>query len=353
MPRPGQATELHERYGLVTKYLDLSPAQARSLRGTQQLWRKMLASPAALAVMSRAYGILRSVQPDIVHVNDDQAILLWGPLAHAFGIPVVWHVRRVTGSCLDVIRVRLADAAVYTSQATTGRVHHYRNPPKVEAVIYNGFDFSELRPLKRAERAKIRAEIGVPDSSPLVGFVASLTEIKRPEDFVAAGLQILHDVPLAHFAIVGGDYSRDRYTEELTRRVEAAGAKKRFHFLGYRADASKILGAFDVFVLTSEEEGFGRVVVEAMARGVPVVASDVGGVAEIINAPGLNGLLVPPGDVGGFSQAVVHLLQKPHLRRSMSQEARRSVQSRFDIALIVRQMQAGVYDRLLEQPGTR
>ena len=145
-----------------------------------------------------------------------------------------------------------------------------------------------------------------PDDAPVVGTVGRLSAQKDPETFLRVARQVLDEVPDACFVIVGDGPLRDA-TERLAARL---GLGDRLHLLGIRRDVPEVLRALDVFVLTSRWEGLPRVVLEAMASVVPVVASSVDGTAEVVQ-DGVNGLLVGAGDVGGFAAATVKLLQQP------------------------------------------
>jgi glycosyltransferase involved in cell wall biosynthesis len=120
-------------------------------------------------------------------------------------------------------------------------------------------------------------------------------------------------------------------------------------FTGVRADVPKILAALDLFVLPSLWEGMPNAVLEAMAAGLPVVATAVGGTPEVV-MDGVTGLLVPPQDPSALAQAIERLLRDPDLRRTMGRAGRRRVEQHFDVRETVRQVE-DLYETLLREKG--
>jgi glycosyltransferase involved in cell wall biosynthesis len=162
---------------------------------------------------------------------------------------------------------------------------------------------------------------------------------------------ILRQLPSAHFVIAGAAiYQAHReYEGELKRLVKASGLEDRVHFLGYRQDVPGLLATFDAFVLPSRSEGFGRAVAEAQAVGCPVVASDVGGVSEIVS-DGETGLLVQPNEPESLARAVVRLAKDQLLRDRLIEEARRSVRRRFGLDRQVKLLESAVMSVIEGRP---
>ncbi len=174
-------------------------------------------------------------------------------------------------------------------------------------TIYNGVELPESA--APADRDGVRRELGVSPNTPLVGMVARIDlKQKRYEDFLAAARQVSVAVPDAHFLIVGDGEETQRAV--LTRIVRETGLDDRVLFLGYRHDAGRIVGALDVFVLATANEGFPFVTLEAMALGTPVVATDLAQLREQI-VDGQSGYLVPPGDTNRLAERMLTLLRDP------------------------------------------
>ncbi|HLM58577.1 MAG TPA: glycosyltransferase family 4 protein [Pyrinomonadaceae bacterium] len=194
-------------------------------------------------------------------------------------------------------------------------------------VVHNGVDVRRFAP----------ARLAGPRGGPLrVGIVGELSPVKGQEDFVRAAALISKEFAgEVEFVVVGEDATR---TGERRARVESLvselGLKGRVRMEGHRDDVSQILPTFDVFVSASRSEAFGVAMVEAMAAGVPVVATATEGALEIIEE-GVTGLTVPPGDVASLASAVRSLLEDARLRASLAAEGARAARERFSIERMV------------------
>ena len=151
----------------------------------------------------------------------------------------------------------------------------------------------------------------------MVGSVTRLSPQKAPLDFVAAAAQVAARRPDVHFVVVGDGPLR----AEVEAQVAAAGLAGRFHLTGLRRDVPDLLHSFDVFVLTSLWEGLPRVLIQAMAAGLAVVATAVDGNAEAVE-DGVNGFLTPPGDPQALAAALLRLLGDPALAGQMGAAGR-------------------------------
>jgi glycosyltransferase involved in cell wall biosynthesis len=213
----------------------------------------------------------------------------------------------------------------------------FLSTPPVE-TLYHGVDLERLDAEPAA--ADVREEIGIPPDAPLVGTVGNFTPKKAHADLVEALPMIRHDVPDARLVLVGlGPLEAD-----LRQRVRRLGLDDAVVFAGFRTDAPRLAAAFDVFVLPSRFEGLSIALLEAMALGRAVVATRVGGNAEVIEDR-TSGVLVPAGDRRSLAGAVTGLLQDDALREKLGREARRRA-ARFDIGVAAARMEE-VYGRLL------
>ena len=182
---------------------------------------------------------------------------------------------------------------------------------------------------------------------PLVGVVARLQPEKGVADFLRAAARVSPSFREAQFVIVGdGPLQR-----ELTTLAEDLGLKSRVHFLGFRPDASALMRSLDVLVLPSLDEGSPLVTLEALAAGVPIVASAVGGIPDQIRH-GREGLLVPPGDTDAMAEALLELLRDPARTRRLGEAGRRRATSEFSHATMVGRIEA-VYRAVLGQWAMR
>jgi glycosyltransferase involved in cell wall biosynthesis len=174
------------------------------------------------------------------------------------------------------------------------------------------------------DHAQIRTELGVPLDVRLIGTVARLSEQKAPSDFIRAAAMVHAEFPQSHFLWVG-----DGPLEEASRSlVKSLGLQEVFHFAGFRDNVPAILMSLDCFVLSSHWEGFSLAILEAMAAGLPVVATQVTGAAEAI-VDGETGILVDSGDIPGLAEAIGKLVQDESLSRSMGVASRKRAENVF------------------------
>ena len=185
---------------------------------------------------------------------------------------------------------------------------------------------------------------GLRESS-LVGTVARLQPEKGIESFLNAAARIAPLFPMARFVIVGDGPLR----EELAALAEDLGLGDRLHFLGFRPDASAVMGSLDVLVVPSLTEGSPLVTLEAMSAGIPIIASAVGGIPDQV-LHGRDGLLVPPGDPGAIAEALISLLRDSARARRLGEAGRRRAASLYSHETMVQQIEA-VYREVLGLPA--
>ncbi len=286
--------------------------------------------------------LIREVRPQIVHTHMSKAGVLGRLAASLEKTPCVVHsvrgwsfypegsaLKRRAFISLERFSARLTDRmlAVSPRQVADGLRAGIGSPADY-AVVRSGIDVGRFQN-GSGDAGALRRGLGIPAGASVVGTVMALVEQKAPLDFVAAAGAIMRASPHTHFLIVGDGPLR----EPMKEAVRKAAGEERFHFVGHSTDVPCLLGGMDLFLLTSRWEGTPRVILEAMAAGVPVVATGVGGVPEIVEH-GQSGLLAPPGDVEALGRHAVRLLRDPGQAREMSRRARRFVADEFDIATV-------------------
>lgn len=209
-------------------------------------------------------------------------------------------------------------------------------------VIRYGLDFGRLPP-----RGRWRKGLGIPDDAPLLGIVARLIPQKGHSALLEALPRVAERFPAVRIAVVGDGPLRG----ELERLAERLGIEARVHFVGHRPNAAEMMSEFDVFVHPSRWEGFGLVFLEAMAAGVPVVATRVSAIPEIVEH-GRTGLLVPVDDAAALADAVSRLLADREWARAMGQAGRERVLREFTVEAMVRRT-CETYDELLANSSAR
>ncbi len=200
----------------------------------------------------------------------------------------------------DTIVVNSSDVAAYIAR-------HYAAPPARIRVVYNGIDVDRFHPDPAAHRE---------EPGPIVS-VGRLVEQKNHALFIRAAAELAREFPAARFAIVGDGPLR----AALEAQARALRIADRLAFLGQREDVDSVLRGAALFWLTSRWEGMPNVVLEAMASGVPVIATDVAGTRELIR-PGVDGFVVSAADLDGFVRRSLELLQDPGRRRQLGAAAR-------------------------------
>jgi glycosyltransferase involved in cell wall biosynthesis len=211
-------------------------------------------------------------------------------------------------------------------------------PPEKFTVIPNGIGPA---PPSSVGREELLRELGLPVAARLVGAIGRLWPQKRVKDLIWAAdlLKVIRDD--VHLLVIGDGPQRSR----LERFCSQVQIDDKVHFLGHRADVPRLLPHFDVLWLASAYEGLPNVVMEAMAAGVPPVASDISGNRDLIQH-GESGYLVPLGDRAGFARWTQKLFDDPPLAAQLGQAAQRRMQTEFTIERMV-ERHAALYRELL------
>jgi glycosyltransferase involved in cell wall biosynthesis len=283
--------------------------------------------------------ILRAERIDVIHTHNT------GPFFHgALGASLAGvrthihtdHARpfpdRLRWMVAEHFLSHLAYRVVGVSDHTTANLVRYERIPREKLVtIPNGI---ELAPARRSP-VEVRASLRIPDGAPVVGTAGRLTGQKGLEFLIQAATLLRPRYPDLRVLLVGDGDQRGALEEQ----ARAAGLDDRVHFLGIRMDIPDLLGVFDIYALPSRWEGLPMAVLEAMAAGLPVVASDVGGVPTAIR-DGMEGFLVPPGEPAALAGALAKLLSDPDLRARMGTASLRRYEHNFTLEEMTRRYEA-------------
>ena len=295
--------------------------------------------------------LIRVERITLVHANSNLAQLYGGPAARLAGVPCVWHTRDLVPlGLLGRWLGRFASRTIAISDCVRQCVQPYVRAPETLRTIRNGIDIGSL--VQRGDRSQTRAEFGLPADVPVLAMIGQMVPWKGHQAFIEMAACIVRTVPTARFMIVGGDLFFDHpgYGNALEARAAELGLREHMMFTGYRHDAVRVMDAADVLVHPARREPLGRVILEAMAIGKPVVAVNACGPAEIIQ-DGVNGLLTESDRPEDLADAVLRVIRDPLLARRLGTAARHRVEEGFNITNTVRDIEA-VYHELLYRGRT-
>lgn len=322
--------------GELSEELRASRVDRRAIQGTTASFRlHPLYTGRGLAEIARSSlqlrRIVRRSAPDLVHANTTRAALLALSACGRSGPPLVAHIRdwAPEGGLPDLVLsliARRADAIVANSAFVADRFGDRRARSTLR-VIHNPIDLERFD-LGTADGRAVRAELGLSKDTVVLTVVAHISPVKGQDeaigvvaDLVASGLDVvLLLAGSVKFASAGARLDNQAFGERLPALASEFGVADRVRFLGERADVPDLLAATDILLMPFWREPFGRVAVEAMAMGVPVVASKGGGPAEIVRAD-RDGLLLPAREPEAWSRALKRLIPDADRRRRMGRSA--------------------------------
>jgi glycosyltransferase involved in cell wall biosynthesis len=294
--------------------------------------------------IGRISELIRENQIDLIHLNVQIARDLFGVAAAAdSGIPCVSHLRSIRGD-LKGPALDLVNRRVNTFVAISGVNREYWQkigiPGERVQVINNGIGDIGISP------ADIREDWNITDEvKTIIGSISPLHEEKGHDFLIQAFARYEKRNPHSLLMIVGDGPHR----QNLIALAEREGVGKKVIFTGRQERAREMCASFDVSVVPSRYDSFGRVVLESMQAGTPLVATDAGAIREIVR-DGENGMLVRYGDVGSFVKAVESITESSEVRRKLVTEGRKTIEGPFSIRRCCREIET-IYDRILSNTG--
>jgi len=307
--------------------------------GPQPLWRQM-ARGTRYSLPDRGYWDLRSwlgaLDPDVVHVNC-LPHLRGAAAARSLGLPVVWHIREILPPGPRrrwfAGRLRAASTRIVAVSAAVARWLREEDLGELVEVVHNGAD----PPTESVDREVVRGRFDLPSEAVVVGLFSQVVAHKGSLDFVRAAHLAAANNPNLCFLIAGS--GRASFVEQLRCEIAAGPAAESIRLVPPQDEVWPLLAAVDVVALTTLwPDPLPRVVMEAMAAGLPVVAYDGGGVPEMV-AAGETGVVLPSGDVEGLSAAMLELAGDGELRRRLGDAGCRRAQRLFSVERHVDRME--------------
>lgn len=290
--------------------------------------------------------IIRHTRACVLHSNTTTAHIASAVAARCMGIPSVWHVRDLVRlGPLGHVLGRVSDKIVAISQAVARSVRGYAGTKQIE-VVYNGIDAAAFA--ARARPGALRAELGLTPDAALVGMAAQTVPWKGHRVFLDMTQRLWQQLPELRAIVAGADLFGDHasYAAGLRRRQQELGLSDVVSFIGYRSDMPTVMADLDVLVVPSFDEPFGRVALEAMALGKPVVASDSGGLPEVV-VDGVTGRICRTGDAAAFASGVGELLADQARAAELGAAGRQRVAQLFSAERMAGRM-AEIYQELAD-----
>jgi len=308
-----------------------------------------------LTAYLRLFRFLRKNRIQIIHTHLPLANIIGRSLAWIAGIPIIISTEHNTyydKSCPFIITDKLLSVITTQMTAVSEAVRSFAShqahivPDKFE-VIPNCIQLQKIRNLTYTEREDKKRELGIKNNQHVIITVARLINQKGHCVLLDSARMVLNNKPEVLFLIVGGG----KCETSLIMQAKQSGLINQVKFLGFRQDIYELLQISTMMVLPSLREGLPVTLLEASACFLPIVASNVGGVPEVVE-DGVNGLLVPPGDGVALSKAIIFLLDSPNLRFQMGQEGRKIIENRYS-AEVIAETTAFLYQRLWSEYSIR
>jgi glycosyltransferase involved in cell wall biosynthesis len=353
--------------GISSAGPDVAVLEAAGIRHIPVTISRNISPVQDLKSLRDLYRIIRRERFAIVHTHTPKPGLLGQLAARMAGVPVIINTlhgfyfhdnmsprQRRFYITLEHIAARCSDIILSQNREDIQTAIRERIcPPEKIKHLGNGIDLTRFIPehISGAERSALRAELGIPDDAPVVGFVGRLAARRKGFlDFLAAGQRIARRLPQVRFLIVGSaDLGKpDAVHPDVAQEY---GIQDQCHFVGWRPNAElpRFYALMDVLTLPSLFEGVPRTLIEGSTMGVPLVATDVKGNREVVDH-GQNGFLVPLGDVTALSSAILTILANEKIAQAMRAKGRHIAHERFDERNVFA-MVRDEYARLLQRKG--
>lgn len=305
------------------------------------------AIPAVARMLWRMMQAARDA--DVLYANSQKSFVVAAVASVLTGVPLIWNLHDILSTeHFSPAKIRLvitlantcADLVVVNSEASRAAFVEAGGDVQKTRIAYNGIDAARFEAVSASDIALVRDELGVDEKTPLVGVFSRLAPWKGQHVLLDA----LATLPNVHGVFVGEALFQEEqvYAAELREQANRLGLTDRVHFLGFRTDVPRLMRAVDIVAHTSvSAEPFGRVIVEGMLAGKPVVATRAGGALEILS-DGETGRFVAPGDAEDLAETLQDLLRRPEHARQSAEAGRAHARETFSVEAMVGQVRAAV-----------
>lgn len=287
---------------------------------------------------------LKKNKIDLIHLNSpgwrESSILA----AMFLNIPVVLHIRNHFSSkeVKGNFNYKIAKKIVVISNSMKSIFKEFPQISKKIECIYNGIDVQKFSP----EESKLKCKFQNKSKLFIIGFVGQICHHKGLDLLIKAASSLIKEFPQVRFLVVGPDgVNEEGLGQKYLQELEQADLSDYFDFLGKRDDIPEIMNFVDILVLPSRKEAFGKVIVEAMACRKCVIASDAGGIPEIIE-DGKTGFLFPSENVEKLTQCIRKVITNDDLREKVAKNALTAARTKFSTDLLIQNIQ-NLYSSLI------
>lgn len=284
---------------------------------------------------------------DLLHINEIGWRYSFVIAAKILKIPILLHLHVTFKDTIKTnLNLQCADKIIVVSNYLKKAFKFHPSIYSKLFCIHNGVDLNVFTKMEG-----IRDSLGIAKNEFAIGFVGQISEAKGLRYLIEAAPEILKSFPNTVFLIVGKKVLKeDTLTEKLIGLAESLGVRNSFQFLGTRDNIQLFMNSIDLLVLPTHAEAFAKVIIEAMACHTCVIASDVGGIPEIIQ-DGKNGLLVTPKNVNALKNAILMLMENEKMRIQLAETGYKTAVEEFSMDQHVKKVQ-GLYTQLLAQKRT-
>lgn len=296
---------------------------------------------------SKLFKLINKCKINIIHTDGPRNTFYAGIAAKIKNIPLVWHVRVSNQDRYDRILTKLSSRIILVADALRSRFNINNNDKKF-VTIHNGVDLAKFGPQENSKFVRQKHYIG--NNELLISVTARIEQAKGQKYLIEACGKLKNRIKDFHI-LLAGEITENSYMNDCNKMAIKFGIHDRVIFTGPLNNINQVLNETDIFVLPSLLEAFPRSIIEAMAAGVPVIATDVGGNAEAIEN-NLSGFIVPSKDSNALAEKIYLLVQSPNLRLKMGVEARNRAVKFFGIRENVKKIEGIYQELLLKDPAT-